>query len=440
MWKDSKPHYRTEMPQENKIICLSNQQIMDKDVPNIDKLAGIELYSTKFDGIGGSIKAKNEDFKVIEILVESISSDISTIPDKSYKYPILLLQKNGLDSNHAIIEILNQLGIKIRVLGIKDSKAVTTQYATCEGKKFEGKTTHTNLTLLGFSKHSIKKSHIMGNQFEIKILNPLKNDISEFITEIKSIPNYYGLQRFGSERLVTHLVGREIIKRNFKKAVEIFLCHTTEYDTQFSKEIREKCNDPKNYGHVMKTIPRGMDLERNLLRSLIDGKGYISTLRSVPINIRRLFVHAFQAFMFNKCLSSMIKNGESISSCIKNDFCFKLENHLTLGKLMKYQDNSFTNLVPAMHLPGYSFKSADGRFERKLSSLMKEENISAKDFYIKEMQELSVEGGFRQLPLLVNDFSYYDNLFVKFKIPIGSYATILLRELMKPKDPIKSGF
>jgi tRNA pseudouridine13 synthase len=56
------------------------------------------------------------------------------------------------------------------------------------------------------------------------------------------------------------------------------------------------------------------------------------------------------------------------------------------------------------------------------------------------MQELSVEGGFRQLPLLVNDFSYSNDLHVKFKIPVGAYATILLRELMKPDDPIKSGF
>jgi TruD family tRNA pseudouridine synthase len=87
----------------------------------------------------------------------------------------------------------------------------------------------------------------MGNQFEVRVSNPLRNDISEFITEIGNIPNYYGLQRFGSERLVTHLVGRAIINENFKKAVEIFLCHTTEYDTQFSKEIREKCNDPNNY-------------------------------------------------------------------------------------------------------------------------------------------------------------------------------------------------
>jgi tRNA pseudouridine13 synthase len=280
----------------------------------------------------------------------------------------------------------------------------------------------------------------MGNQFEISITNPNRNDISEFITEIRNIPNYYGLQRFGSERLVTHLVGREIIKRNFKRAVEMFLCHTTEYDTQYSKEIREKFKDPKNYGNVIKTIPKGMDLERNILRSLANGRDYIAALRSVPINIRRLFVHAYQAFIFNKCLSNMISDGESITTCIKNDFCFKLENQLTLGKLMKYLNGDNTEMVPAMHLPGYSFKSTDGRIERKLSHMLKVENISPKDFYVKEMQELSVEGGFRQLPILVNDFSYSDDLLVKFKIPVGSYATILLRELMKPNDPIKSGF
>ena len=422
-------------------MYLANEQIMNSTVPVIDRMAGIELYSTKFEGIGGSIKEKNKDFKVLELLTESISKDISKIPDKSYRFPLLLLNKRGLDSNHAIMEILNQLGTKIRVLGIKDAKAVTTQYATSEGSKYEeGTTSHTNLSLVGFTRHSIKKSHIMGNQFEISITNPNRNNISEFITEIRNIPNYYGLQRFGSERLVTHLVGREIIKRNFKKAIEIFLCHTTEYDTQFSKEIREKFKDPKNYGNVIKTIPRGMDLEWNILRSLANGRDYIAALRSVPINIRRLFVHAYQAFIFNRCLSKMISDGESITSCIKNDFCFKLENQLTFGKLMKYLNDYNTEMVPAMHLPGYSFKSTDGRIERKLSHMLKEENISPKDFYVKEMQELSVEGGFRQLPLLVNDFSYSDDLLVKFKIPVGAYATILLRELMKPKDPIKSGF
>jgi len=417
------------------------QQAMNCSVPTIDRMAGIELYTTRFGGIGGSIKVKNEDFKVIELLSESILKDISKHPDKSYRFPLLLLNKKGLDSNHAIMEVFMELGTRIRVLGIKDAKAVTMQYATCESINYkEGRTKHTTLSLAGFTKHNIKKSHIMGNQFEILITNPTRTDISDFITEIGNIPNYYGLQRFGSERLVTHLVGREIIKRNFQKAVEIFLCYTTEYDTPFSKEIREKCRDPKNYRHVLKIIPKGMDLERNLLRSLVNGKDYIGALRSIPINIRRLFVHAYQSFIFNRCLSDMIRDGESITKCTKNDFCFRLENRLTLGKLMRYPDKDSKDLVPAMHLPGYSFKSTDGRSERKLSVLLKEENITPKDFYLKEMQELSVEGGFRQLPLMVNDFSSSGNLMVNFKIPVGSYATILLRELMKPTNPTKSGF
>ena len=215
---------------------------MNFSVPTIDRMAGIELYTTQFGGIGGSIKVKNEDFKVVELLSDSILKDVSKLPDKFYRFPLLLLSKYGLDSNHAIMEIFNELGTRVRVLGIKDAKAVTTQYATCENNKFkEGRTRHTTLSLAGYTKFSIKKSHIMGNQFEILITNPSRIDISDFITEIENIPNYYGLQRFGSERLVTHLVGREIIRRNFQKAVEIFLCHTTEYDTQFSKEIRKKC-------------------------------------------------------------------------------------------------------------------------------------------------------------------------------------------------------
>ena len=73
---------------------------------------------------------------------------------------------------------------------------------------------------------------------------------------------------------------------------------------------------------------------------------------------------------------------------------------------------------------------------------MQDEGVMARDFYIKEMQELSSQGGFRQAPLCCSDFSVIDNsvLTLSFKLPKGSYATTLLREVMKPLDPIGSGF
>ncbi len=55
------------------------------------------------------------------------------------------------------------------------------------------------------------------------------------------------------------------------------------------------------------------------------------------------------------------------------------------------------------------------------------------------MQEVSSEGGFRQAAIHCSDYSSYDTT-VEFSLSRGSFATILLREIMKPKDPIIAGF
>ena len=84
-------------------------------VPRIDMLAGIELYSTKFEGIGGHIKDKNEDFEVTEILHNSVFEKFSKIKTKKARFPLYVLEKTGLDSNHALIEIRKELGIHLTI-------------------------------------------------------------------------------------------------------------------------------------------------------------------------------------------------------------------------------------------------------------------------------------------------------------------------------------
>jgi len=262
-----------------------------------------------------------------------------------------------------------------------------------------------------------------------------------FLDESASIPNFYGLQRFGSARLVTHLVGRQILKKDFAEAIRLLLCHTTNYDSKFSKEIRQKCEDSSNYRRVLKSIPRGMDIERKIIISSLNGKNHISSLRSLPINIRRLFIHAYQAYVFNQCVSTLIMNGENITSCLNKDLCFELENGLVLGKLKKF-DLSMNpkKIVPATQLPGYALKKREGRFETAILRIMSDEGLYPRDFFVREMQELSVQGGFRQLPLMVSDIKYDNSKEIRFKLPIGAYATTFLRELMKPSNPIAAGF
>jgi tRNA pseudouridine13 synthase len=381
---------------------------------------------------------------VSELVNESL--DISLSYNENHRYPLYILEKRDIDSNHALFEIERELHMRFRVMGIKDAKAVTMQYAGMErvmrNPPAELKSRHTRLTLKGFTKHPLQKKFLAGNKFEIRIYNVRSSDLSGFVPHIGKVGNFYGLQRFGSERLVTHLIGREIVKRNFIQAVVLLLCHTTEFDTQMSREIRNKCVDPSNYRQVLKMLPRGMDIERQVLSALVAGRDTIAALRAVPITIRRLFVQAYQAYIFNRCLSRAVMEGEDLLQPQTEDLCFEMEGPATFGRIIKYNPTSKTKLVPAIRMAGYTFQPGKGRFENITRAIMQEEEeVSAKDFYIKEMQELSHQGGFRQAPLWCTDFRYErDPLTVSFKLPKGSYATTLLREIIKPGDPIRSGF
>ena len=412
-------------------------------VPQIDSLAGMDCYCTSFAGTGGLIKHGSEGFRVSELVDESL--DISFSYDENHRYPLYVLEKQDIDSNHALFEIERELHMRFRVMGIKDAKAVTSQYAGMErvmrNPPTELRSRHTRLTLKGFTKQPLEKRFLAGNKFEIRIYNARSSDLSSFVPQVIKVGNFYGLQRFGSERLVTHLVGREIVKRNFTQAVCLLLSYTTEFDSQMSREIRNKCSDPKNYRQVLKILPRGMDIERQVLSTLVAGKNAIAALRAVPIMIRRLFVQAYQAYIFNRCLSRAIMGGEDLLQPRAGDLCFEMEGRVTFGRIIKFNPDSKTKLVPAIRMAGYSFQPGKGRFENITRAILQEEEVDPKEFYIKEMQELSHQGGFRQAPLWCTDFWYeLDPLMVSFKLPKGSYATTLLREIIKPDDPIRSGF
>lgn len=420
---------------------------MIKSVPEIDFQAGMECYCTNFAGIKGTIKETNEEFQVAEIIDYTFLKPpyFSLAQNNEHKFPLYLLEKHNIDSNHAVIEIKKQSGLKLRIMGIKDAKAETSQYASCEQTKNLPRdiiTPKTKLTLLGFLRTPLSKSALIGNSFKIKINQTSDNDIHPFLLELNKIANFYGLQRFGSERMVTHLVGKALLERNYNKAIEYLLSYTSKYDSKFSKEIREKSRDPKNYQKLIKILPKGMDLERLMLYTLVKGKDSIAVIRSIPINIRRLFVQAYQSYIFNKCLSSALLCNEDIQKCKDGDLCFEIEKPLVFGKIRRFREgiDSNNDVIPAIRLVGYNYQPGKNRFDHITKRILTDENISPTAFYLKDLQELSLQMGFRQTSLCCNEFSHFGMLELSFKLPKGSYATTLLRELIKPIDPIKAGF
>lgn len=419
---------------------------MIQSVPEIDFQAGMECYCTNFAGINGTIKENNEEFQVSEIIDYTFLKPpyFSSVQNSEHKFPLYLLEKHNIDSNHAVIEIKKQSGLKLKIMGIKDAKAETSQYASCEQTKNLPKyiiTHKTKLTLLGFLRTPLSKSALIGNSFQIKIKTS-DNNIHPFLLELNKIANFYGLQRFGSERMVTHLVGKALLERNYNKAIEYLLSYTSNYDSKFSKEIRERSRDPKNYHKLIQILPKGMDLERLILHTLVKGKDSVAVIRSIPINIRRLFVQAYQSYIFNKCLSNALLSNEDIQKCKDGDLCFEIEKPLVFGRIRKFREgvDSNNDVAPAIRLVGYNYQPGKTRFDHITKKILADENISPTAFYLKDLQELSLQMGFRQTSLFCSEFSYFGMLELLFKLPKGSYATTLLRELIKPLDPIKAGF
>jgi len=418
-------------------------------VPAIDSSIGMEVYSTNVKGISGSIKRTADQF-IVEELLDNMALDLTNNADKEHEYPLYLLQKEGIDSTHAIKEAELATGLKLKAVGLKDAKAVTKQYVSSARRYRDTKkhitTKHCTLDLVGFTRRPIAKGKLVGNRFTITITGFMHDNVEKSIGELEEaihrnrIANFYGYQRFGSSRAVTHLVGRELIKRNFKGAVELFLCHPGRYDNKETIEIREACKDYSNFPKVLKIMPEQMDLERVLLQELASSNDPIKALRKLPITIRRLFVQAYQSYLFNRSLSKAIKEGYDIGSARNGDVCLHVANNNIVGT-RRFDENVTAMQLPAMPIVGYAFRD-NNRFSSIAKSVLEEAGVHKNDFYVKEMQELSVEGGFRSMSLLCSQFSHVldKSLQLAFVLYKGCYATVLLRELMKPADPIAAGF
>ena len=397
-------------------------------IPKIDNEIGISVYSTNSKGCGGRIKTKKDDFQVSEVLSEKTMRKI--LPDGNYA--VYKLKKSGIDTTHSLGNIFKKYRIRLKSLGLKDATAITEQFVCSEKKqKSIDKISEQKYSLerIGFVKKPLSKKDMIGNHFRIKITEPI-NDISKF-NDFDKILNFYGYQRFGSKRAMTHLIGKALLQKDYSKAVDLLLSFTSDYDSPDNINLRQKLSDKSNYSKILKDIPFQMDLERIVVEQMIKLDDPKNAIRALPLSIRRFFIQAYQSFLFNKTLSLAFADGEDLFTATQGDICYD-----KLGNVGKFTNDLGQRL--AVPFIGYSYYKKT-RFHFQISKILEYEEISPKNFFLKEMQEISNEGGFRNSAIVCSDFNTQEN-WVSFSLSRGSYATIVLREIMKPEDPILAGF
>jgi tRNA pseudouridine13 synthase len=397
-------------------------------IPQIDKEIGISVYTTNSSSISGKIKQNENDFLVREILSEKAIDSFDNLDG----HAVYLLKKSGIDTNHALIDIEKRYGLILKSLGLKDANAKTEQYVYTYkkinpleeyiGKKYSAKR-------LGFVQKPISKKDMLGNYFEIR-LSDLNDPLPSF-TGTENILNFFGYQRFGSKRPITHLVGKSIVKGDYEEALEYLLSFSSKYDSEKNNEMRKLISERKSESEVIELLPYSMDIERNLLRQLSNDSDPKNAIRSIPLALRRFYIQAYQSFLFNKTLSLAYEFEEELFLPTTDDVCF--DKNYVLGK---FENDPAQKL--AIPLVGHSYYKKS-RFDYYIKKILDEELLTPKDFFIKDFQEISIDGGFRNASINYPNFEIDENL-IKFQLFRGSYATIVLREILKPSNPLDCGF
>ena len=397
-------------------------------IPEIDSELGLSVYSTNFPGTKGKIKQRNEDFVVREIISEKASNTIT----EDNGLAVYILRKNGIDTTHALHDVEKRFGLVHRALGLKDSNAITEQYVQAKTvsrslEHIEG--INYSLRRIGFTKKPISKQDMLGNKFKIKI-SDLINDVSHF-NEHDKILNFFGYQRFGSKRPITHLVGKAIIQKNYQKAIDFLLNYSSKYDTAENNHYRKLISERKSDSEIIDQLPKSMDIEISVLRGLSKSNDQKIAIREIPLQMRRFYIQAYQSYIFNRTLSMAFEYEEDLFNPQENDVCYDRTN-----KLGKYQNEIDQRLT--VPLVGHSYFKKT-RFDYYIQKILEQEEISPSSFFIKDFQEISIDGGFRNASVRCDGFQASDNM-IEFQLSRGSYATIVIREILKPNEPLSSGF
>ncbi len=410
-------------------------------------------FSTKSPGIGGRIKARYSDFvveeipldnRICEVNLDQVNQEqplvVSPVPEDTRQRQLQVdLQKTNCDLNFVIDKIARYLQIskkRIGYAGLKDKRGITCQRISI----FDPPAARVESFLpRGFllknpqwTNTRLEIGDLRSNRFRITIRNVQKTEdeirraFGAFKTEAtqNGIANYFGEQRFGGNREVTHLVGKAILQGDFDSAVMTYLTHESAGEDEDLARVRRDLASDRDFKKAVRAFPPFCRVERTLASHLgqfpRDTAGALSKL---PKGMRFLFTHAYQAHLFNALLAKRIESGAGLKPLAGDQ--------LSENKIVEFP------------LPGYETELSEGPTKKDLVELLAAEGIMLSQFKVtRGLPEATSRGAWKEIALFPKDVelvkieadAFFENaraVILRFELPKGCYATTVIDEFCK---------
>ncbi|MCK5547672.1 MAG: tRNA pseudouridine(13) synthase TruD, partial [Thermoplasmata archaeon] len=299
-----------------------------------ESVIGIDVFLTKAKGVGGILRKEPEDFVVNEIPLKPEEV-------KDGFYTAALVRSRNWETNRLLRMCARKLRISrkgIYFAGTKDKRAVTTQLLVFSAplqdvvsmnirdvEVFEAYETDKR----------IQMGDLVGNEFEVAIrdITVPEEEIMERVESVRKdildtggFPNFFGVQRFGAVRPITHVVGKHIVLGEFDKAVHVYIANPIEGENEEAFEARKALEDTGDYSKALQTYPKTLSFEKAILNRLVKNEGdFIGALEQLPRNLLSMFIHSYQSYLFNKMLSQRIQGGAPLNEPLPGDLIMPID-------------------------------------------------------------------------------------------------------------------
>lgn len=416
---------------------------------------GIEGYLTTTPGVDGTVKASAEDFVVEEV---------STPPprDADGRFTIARIRVREWETNRLVRQLARSLHIsrrRIGYAGTKDKRALTTQLFSFDrvepGAMASLRLQDVEILETFRASRPLELGDLMGNRFRI-VIRGLRTTVakaSETVQETTrqlqaagGFPNFFGIQRFGSVRPITHQVGRHIVRGEFREAVETYVANPIEGEDPESFEVRAALQASGDVKGALHDYPRNYTFEKAILNHLaVHPNDDVGALRALPLNLLMMFVHAYQSFLYNRILSERMRRGLPIHEPIEGDLVLPADRcgRPDRERVIEVSGDNLER-VAARCREGKAWVSAVlygaqsvlaegemGEIERKTIA---EEALRPEDFIIPDLPRISSKGTRREILAPFGNLQAQvvgDTLDLSVELTRGAYATCLVREYTK---------
>lgn len=444
---------------------------------------GIRYYVSDSDGIGGRLRTRPEHFRVQEL--EQFSFEPISVDSSAYPYLVLRITLRNWETGAFASQLADGIeGSRERIdwAGTKDRRAVSTQLFTVRDAEpgdipdISG----ADIEVVGRAGRQLQFGDLVGNAFTIVIADPERPEhVDEIAAELADfaggrpgsrarkleeidptdsrtvgVPNFFGQQRFGSHRPVTHEVGFRILDGDWKSAVLAYVGNPAPAEPEATRLARAHVENTENWAAALEKFPDHLSYERAMLHRLVESDetasaDFRAALQAVPQHLQRLFIHAAQSLLFNRILSERLERGLPFDRPVTGDLVCFSDPDVSVD--MRIPDPDRIQQVTPDRLSTMITHCERGRAFVTAPLVGTESAFASEEPGAIEQEVLSnvgIEPSDFELPAPFGSTGTRRSVFVgtdvqveqsplslAFSLPKGSYATVLLREFLKT-DPI----